>query len=146
RQAPPSCGCGRRRWTRPPPAQQSTIFSVVTLALAGRKPPCYSGLAASRGGRGPHEATADRIPSRAPLGRGDARARWTSCRPRTGPGDAPDEGRSFAAAELQHPDRAGKVAERRDVDLRAAQAHEPVPGQGRPGEGLPAADLRMPRG
>ena len=30
--------------------------------------------------------------------------------------------------------RAGEVSERRDVDLRPAQAHEPVPGQGRPGD------------
>ena len=31
---------------------EDTISTCLTLALAGRKPPCYSGLAASRGGRG----------------------------------------------------------------------------------------------
>ena len=37
-------------------------------------------------------------------------------------GAAPHQGRSSAAAELQHPERAGEISDRRDVDLRAAQA------------------------
>src|SRR4029079_6541421 len=59
--------------------------------------------------------------------------------------DAPNQGRSAPATQLQRADSAGEVSEWRDVDLPTAHAHEPVAGQGRPGEGLSAVDLRVPR-
>ena len=92
-----------------------------------------------------HEATADRISPDRPLGSGAARPRQHAARACAGSGAAPHQSRPPAAAEFQHPNRAREIPERRDVDLRAAQAHEPVSGQGRPGARVPPLDLRVPR-
>ena len=145
RPASPSSIDSPRPTRRPPkrraPAQPQTAMAT----LARRKSLCYSGSPASCGGGLVHEATADRISPDHSFGIGAARAQRHSASLRPGAGAATDQSRSAAAAELQHPDGAGKVSERRDVDLRPAQAHEPVPGQGRPGARLPADHLRVPR-